>query len=152
MNQFQRMVLFILLLIPTAIFAQTYEFTYGYDASGNRTSRTFTLKSATIPQKDSISTWQEISEIKPEILEDQINDRKVRIYPNPTSGAVSVEIPELQDLPAIIRLFGVQGNLIRIFKVKGVFTNVDLSNQPPCMYILKISVGGQSSDWKIIKE
>jgi YD repeat-containing protein len=152
MKQFRWLVLLILFLIPTTILAQNYEFSYGYDASGNRTSRTFTLKSATIPQKDSISSRQEISEIEPEILEDLINDRKVRIYPNPTRGAVGIEIPELQDLPAMIRLFGIQGNLIRTFTVKGEFTNIDLSNQSPGMYILKISVGGQSSDWKIIKE
>lgn len=152
MRRYLQLAVLIMLILPSTIFAQTYEFTYGYDASGNRTSRTFTLKSATIPQKDTNSNPQEISKARQEILEDLINNRKVQIYPNPTKGVVRVEIHELQELPAIIHLIGVQGNHIRTSRVKGVFTNVDLSNQPPGMYILKISVGGQSSDWKIIKE
>jgi hypothetical protein len=152
MKQIQWMVLLILLLIPTAMYAQTYEFTYGYDASGNRTGRTFSLKSATIPQKDTISSPSELSRAKQEILQDIISDHKIRIYPNPTKGMINIEIPDNENLTALILVYGIQGNLILSEKVKGTLTGIDLNNQPPGMYILKISLGDQSSDWKVIKE
>lgn len=152
MRQSYRMVLLILILIPTSIFAQTYEFSYGYDASGNRTSRTFTLKSASISPKESTSIPNELSEAKQEIFEDIVSDYQIRIYPNPTRGMVSIEIPEFINLSAFILVYGIQGNLIRSVKVKGKSTRIDLSNQPQGIYILKISIGEQSSDWKVIKE
>lgn len=147
-----RIAVLAMLFIPTAIIAQTYDFIYGYDATGNRTSRTFSLKSAIIPPKDTVSITKEFSQTKQEIFEDKIGDYNIRIFPNPTKGFVNIEIPDIAQQSAHIRIFGTQGNQIQSVKVKGNYTRIDLSTQPPGVYFLKIIIAGHSSDWKVIKE
>lgn len=124
--------------------AQT-SYTFGYDASGNRTSRTITLKSAFIPQNDSIYAQQKT-------FDDLIGNRPVKIFPNPTKGLLQVELPYVENLNATIRVFGMQGSLIREVKVKDFTTNIDLSRYPNGVYILKISIDELSSEWRIIKD
>lgn len=124
--------------------AQT-SFTFAYDASGNRTSRTIALKSAFIPQNDTIAAKQET-------FEDLIGNRPVKIYPNPTRGLIQVELPLIENLNAIIRVYGTQGALIREVRVKDFTTDIDLSQHPNGLYILRISIDDLSSEWRIIKD
>jgi YD repeat-containing protein len=132
------------LLIAYSGKAQT-SYTFGYDASGNRTSRTISLKSAFIPQNDTIVA-------KKKTFEDLIGNREVKIYPNPTQGQLQIELPYVENLNATLRVYGMQGALIREVKVKDFTTNVDLSRYPNGMYILKISIDDLSSEWRIIKD
>lgn len=124
--------------------AQT-SYVFAYDASGNRTSRTILLKSGFIPQNDTIVAKQKT-------FEDLIGNREVKIYPNPTKGLLQIELPYIENLSAIIRIYGVQGVLVREIKVRDFTTEVDLSRYPNGMYILKISIDNLSSEWKIIKD
>ena len=68
-----------LLLTPILLVGQN-TIKYSYDAAGNRTERTIILatKSA-IVQSDTIFT-------------DQLAERDIKIYPNPTDGFLKVEI------------------------------------------------------------
>ena len=124
--------------------AQT-SFTFAYDASGNRTSRTIALKSAFIPQNDTIVAKQKT-------FEDLIGNRPVKIYPNPTNGLLQVELPYIENLNATIRVFGSQGALIKEVKVKDFTTDINLSQNPNGLYILRISIDDLSSEWRIIKD
>lgn len=59
--------------------AQT-TYTFTYDASGNRLSRTIQLKSGSITQNDTVAAKQTR-------FEDLIGNLPVKIYPNPTEVA-----------------------------------------------------------------
>ena len=69
-----------------------------------------------------------------ERYEDNADGQKVIIYPNPTKGQLKIEIQgDEQITNALIYLY-------------------DLSGYSPGTYILKIIMGGKTSEWKIVKE
>jgi YD repeat-containing protein len=135
--------LFLLLASLAGNAQTTYSFTY--DASGNRLSRIIPLKSASIANKDTLTNKQKT-------FEDLIGNRPVKIYPNPTKGLLKVEIPLTEEIRATIGIFTMQGALVKKQEVNSTSTEIDLNNQPPGMYILRISIGELSSEWKIIKD
>lgn len=135
--------LFLLLASQAGNAQTTYSLTY--DASGNRLSRVIPLKSAHIPNQDTLA-----NELK--TFEDLIGNRPVKIYPNPTKGLLQVELPYVENLHATIRVFGMQGALVREVNVRDFTTDIDLSRYPNGVYILKISIDELSSEWRIIKD
>ena len=141
---FIAMSFFLALILAFEGKAQT-SFTFGYDASGNRTSRTIALKSAFIPQNDTIAAKQKS-------LDDLIGNREVKIYPNPTKGLLRVEMPVIEGLSATIKVFSMQGILIKQLEINSISTEIDLSRQSPGIYIMRISIGELSSEWRIIKD
>lgn len=121
----------------------TYVFTY--DDSGNRTERVIDLtKSGKIPTGSSLSSE--------DFFNDEIADFNIKIYPNPTKGRLKIEIPDLQDNNARLMVFNNQGQLIKEINVNSNFSEINLSSHPSGMYILKILIGQNSSEWKIIKD
>jgi len=126
--------------------AQTKVFEFTYDASGNRTKREFIqLKSGSIPSDEGLSQEQKIHE-------DILNGYGIKIYPNPTKGRVTVHIAGIGDNKAGIYLYNPQGRLIKSSVFTGPENMVDLSGQPPGLYILRIIVESKNSEWKIIKD
>jgi YD repeat-containing protein len=121
----------------------TYSFTY--DAAGNRLSRIIPLKSARIANQDTLANKQKT-------FDDLIGNRPVKIYPNPTKGLLKVEFPFVEETSATLMVYSAQGALVRSIQVTSTFTEIDLSNQPSGMYILRIGIGELSSEWKIIKD
>ena len=134
----------LLLLVNTAGFTQvTYSFTY--DASGNRLSRVIPLKSAHITDKDTLA-----NQLK--TFDDLIGKQSVKIYPNPTKGNLKVELPNLENRNITLQVYTAQGAIIQNTVVTDTFTLIDLNSQVAGIYILRISIGELSADWKIIKE
>lgn len=118
--------------------AQTVEFSY--DNSGNVTSRKIiVLKSASF-----------VSDTLPIIMEDvQIN---VKIYPNPTSGNLKIEIPDFKDNDNILfQIYDLNGRLVMKSKGAGISNMLDLSRFANGTYILQMTRNNRSSSWRIIK-
>ena len=116
--------------------------TYYYDSAGNRVSRTISLapRSAQIGEEQPVYT-------------ETIADIKVKIYPNPTTGLVTVEITNLPEgESANIWLYAINGKLINTYKDAGNVIRVDLSNQPAGVYVMRIVAGERRTEWKIIKK
>ena len=138
----------ILLLVAAIVHpckAQT-TFSFGYDASGNRLTRTISLKSALITQ-DSVEIKK--AQIP---LDDLIGQHKIRIYPNPTKGILGVEIQNIGENTANLQIYSLGGLLLQKVRLASEYGNVDLSRQPAGIYFLKIIVGNKNAVWKIIKE
>lgn len=138
-----------LCLVLACTFAGNAQTTYsfGYDDAGNRETRAvILLKNAGIVA----DTLQAKQAEKP--LEDLIGNRAIKIYPNPTKGLLRVQVPPADGTPATLQVFTLRGALLRKARVIDEFSEIDLSGQPAGMYILRISVGDQSSEWKVIKE
>jgi hypothetical protein len=116
---------------------------YGYDAAGNRISRTITLTRHAIVSTDTIS----------EPVTEKLNDLEVKIYPNPTKGQLNVIISGLADNESgTISIYSAQGQLILKERISSLSVSLDISNQPIGTYIMKIIAGGKSTIWKIIKQ
>lgn len=118
--------------------------TFGYDAAGNRISRTITLPKKTLVTKAD-STEKPVSEV--------LGELQVKIYPNPTKGQLSVQVTGLNDgVIGTLGIFSMQGQLLLSGKASSYRTDLDISGQPAGTYILRINVGGKNTTWKIIKE
>lgn len=140
--------------LPEPGYSQTIHYSYGYDESGNRISReqviTYPKKSAQMP-KDSLSLVSPKDKVN-EVFKDLVENREITIYPNPTKGLLTVEIPLSNNDKARIRLFNIQWKLLIDNNNPGTMTEVDLSGQPAGIYLMQIFVNNKPSTWKIIKQ
>jgi hypothetical protein len=117
--------------------------TYSYDAAGNRISRTIVIGElrADVSEEQEITTYSEI-----------LSELLIKIYPNPTTGLIRIEIQNLPvDETANITLYELSGKLI-ISKQTSVSTEIDITGQPAGIYLLKIVAGKEQTKWKIIKK
>lgn len=145
---FFSVVCFLLLIISVPSFGMCGDttFVYTYDASGNRTERVIDLtKSAEIAASSS-STNEE------QLFEAELANLDIRIYPNPTKGLLKVEIPDIGDIKPTLVIYNLQGKQLVNKTVSNQISTINLSDQPPGMYIMKIVNGEESLDWKIIKD
>jgi len=115
---------------------------YAYDASGNRIKREILLT------KSAVATTTE-----PEVFTDQVVDRKVKIYPNPTQGQLKVEVENTEGIKnCTITITAMNtGKLITKKKATLPITDIDISNQPFGIYIMLIEIDGEYTSWKIMK-
>jgi hypothetical protein len=141
MKQFY--LLFSFLLILSSGVAQTVS--YGYDNVGNRISRKIVTLTKVQAAKKSSET--------PTPVIDQLGERKITVYPNPTKGALAVEITggDAKDEIRLI-LFSAQGTQLQNLKVTATTTPVDMSAYPGGWYILRVQAGEKVTEFKIIKQ
>jgi hypothetical protein len=145
----KRIIGIVLVLLPFCASSQTVKnFVFSYDASGNRIQRIIGLKSA---QTTSITTI-ESSTVSPPIIDNTIEGMTLQIYPNPTKGLIKLDIKGLRDENVRLYVYSVQGSIIFNSLVNNGITNIDLSKQPPGLYLMKIILKNQISEWKIVKE
>jgi len=138
------LILFLLSFLSTGI-AQNIV-SYAYDNAGNRISRKIVLLSSnpTHVKKDTIA---------PAPVEEQLGDRKITVFPNPTKGALAVEITGGSDKDDIhIVLFSAQGIQLKNLKVTNGTTAIDMHLYPAGWFILRVLAGDKVTEFKIIKE
>jgi hypothetical protein len=144
-KKLSKILLLFLLLISSGqmIRAQQDNVTYRYDAAGNRISRTIIIPSRAAS----------FDEEKPVVYSEIFSDIQLKIYPNPTNGLLKVEIYNLpEDQMAQIWIYAMSGQLIASFKDVSSTVNINISNQPAGMYLMKIVAGKFQTEWKIIKK
>jgi len=139
--------------LPWHCFSQTsiVNYTYGYDASGNRTSRTILIKKSAQLSKDSLFNASVKAKTK-DAFGEVFEKKQITIYPNPTKGLIIVEIPLSEGDNARISVYDIKGSLLHDYKNIGSSTNIDLTNEPIGTYLMKIFIGNKPTTWKIIKQ
>lgn len=138
-----KFILGLLLSTSLAVKAQS-KIGYSYDSSGNRVERTIVLE---IVKKAKASPEIENS------FTDNIDERNVKIYPNPTQGQLRVDISRLDEGDkCTLSLYSISGYLIFTDSNAGTTNCIDISNQKTGLYLLKITVNENTSTWKIIKQ
>ncbi|MCL1942161.1 MAG: T9SS type A sorting domain-containing protein [Candidatus Azobacteroides sp.] len=137
----------ILLVVTTsggALYAQN-TIQYGYDASGNRTSRTILLPSAPksqVPEQQNMPAYTDL-----------FAGLNISIYPNPTKGQLTVQIDGLQPEQTVdILVYSLSGSLLLKKTKVGAVTDIDIGSRPAGTYVMKIVSGENTTEWKIIKE
>lgn len=132
-------------LLPLASFAQN-RIEYSYDAAGNRIKREIVISATRAMAKE-----QAVDSLN--LYSDKLNEHAVKIYPNPTRGALRVSISGLRSADECqIGVYSTHGAQIMLTAVNTDNVDIDISNQPTGIYLLKITINKKSTTWKIIKK
>lgn len=138
--------LFYLALLPVVSSAQG-RIEYSYDASGNRVKREIVM-----PVPKAIAKQQNFSP-EDQSFSDMLHNHSIKIYPNPTEGALKICISGLKGTDKCsLEVYTFQGSQILRENVKTDNIDINISNQPIGIYLLRITINNNSTTWKIIKK
>ena len=144
-NQYSLFVILILFTIAGRAQSQNMV-SYAYDNAGNRISRKIVLLSSN-------PTHVKQDTIAPSPVEEQLGERKLTVYPNPTKGELKVEITSGNNKDEIsFRLISGKGVQLQSRKASNGTTPIDMTLYPPGWYILQVKVGDKVTEIKIIKQ
>jgi len=95
----------------------------------------------------------EINSFSEDVYTDKLKESDIFIYPNPTKGALAVEIRNKNPQASHqVTVYTMSGAVIFQQSQVGDYTPIDLSSQPRGVYLLRISSQNSFITWKIIKE
>jgi len=146
--------IYLILAIPLFCMAQTnLPRYYDYDAAGNRVLRTtIPMNLAPLAPQDSVGAHSlENSEI--EFFVETIAQVEIKIYPNPTTEKVTLEISRWEELQSgIFKLYSLSGQLLQEHPIHSATTAISLADLPKGAYFLKVHINSSTENWKIIKQ
>jgi len=165
------------LSIPLLSIAQgSLTFIYEYDAAGNRVRRkvinlappqltppppeepTFAEDpeeelTSLIPSTPLDFTKPAVPKDYTEYFVEKVAQIEMKIYPNPTTEKITLEIAGWQYLQTgIFKLFSLTGQLLQEQPVHSATTTISLAGFAKGAYILKVHINDKTEDWKIIKQ
>ena len=148
MKIFKTILLVILSIIAGIANGQTDPVSFSYDDNGNRIHRAIIVQKSMIVQFPTTELSLDQNLIPPE----PVGDMTIKIYPNPTRGILKLEIQNIasEETPTYM-IFDLNGTLHISKKLVSPETNIDISHLKDGLYILRIIIGKDISDWKIIK-
>ena len=118
---------------------------YEYDQDGNRSCR----RIAKIDDKAPAFNGDPNQAVE----QDNIGIQTVAIYPNPTKGIFSIGVTGLDsEKENYFLLYNMQGKLLKRQRITSDRTSVDITWDAAGMYLLDVSLGGNVSRWKIVKQ
>ena len=135
---------FLLVALVFAIATSAQKVEYGYDACGNRVLRQVVLDGA----NKSLSIDNQLEDFS----EEQLGEVQVRIYPNPTHGRLKVVLQGVEKEHCNINIYDVNGRQVANVARVDNENDIDLSSQPNGIYLMRFSINGEVSTWKIIKK
>jgi len=143
MNLKSLLTMFFLLAVSLMASAQVR---YIYDPAGNRILREHVSYARSRSQYgDEESDNRSTS--------DMLANRNIRVYPNPTSGQLKVEVLNFEDTDicdlSLCTLLGIQIASARLTSSHSIF---DLSAQKDGLYLLHMQINGIKHSWKILKK
>ena len=87
-----------------------------------------------------------------EYFVEKIAQVAIKIYPNPTTEKITLEISNMENLQiGAFKLFSINGQFLQEQPVHSATTIVSLSGLPKGAYILKVHINDVTEDWKVIK-
>lgn len=150
MNTFIKTIIILVTLVLSVASASAQNSTlhFGYDANGNRISRTLSVAKANDENilGDTINAPELVTDIT-----DLFGNAKVSIYPNPTHEKLTVSLSGLVEESAIVRILTTTGIVIIMDDAKEGNRDFDLSRLTTGMYLLQLSTPSTTKTWKIIK-
>ncbi|MDR2037508.1 MAG: T9SS type A sorting domain-containing protein [Bacteroidales bacterium] len=125
---------------------------FEYDNDGNMTARYVVSLSRMKADTDTSSAETMAAQQKEEIPSIMMGEQKITIYPNPTSGKITLAITNLDARQKnTFFLYDSTGRLVLSSQIKSESTSIEIKG-PAGMYLLDIRLGEVVSKWKIIKE
>jgi len=152
----KKFTLFLVLAIPLFCMAQTsLPRVYEYDAAGNRIVRkVLEMLLAPPAPEDSVEvTSYKLQVTSNEFFVEKLAQVEMKIYPNPATEKITLEITNLQDLQTgVFKLYNLNGQLLKECPVHSVSTELSLAGLSAGTYILKVFMNDKTDEWKIIKQ
>lgn len=134
------LLIFIPILSLPAVYGQN-RVSYVYDSAGNRTEKVIQLTKSAVSND---STYHFV---------DMVIKRELKIYPNPTRGQITVDIPAVENLKSgELVVYNLTGQVVIRKKIDSSTMLLDLSSNASGIYIFHILLNGEISTWKVIKE
>jgi hypothetical protein len=118
---------------------------YAYDYAGNRISRKIVLLGSNPSHVKKTAD--------PATTEEKLGDRVIKVFPNPTKGALAIDINggnEKDELRIIV--FDANGKQLLNKKIEAGTTPVNMGSYPVAYYILRVQAGERMTEFKIIKQ
>lgn len=135
-----------LLFSPFLLKAQN-KVAYAYDNAGNRIGREIVMQAQQAKASRQLPGTARLS------FTDMLNDHGIMIYPNPTYGFLKLCIYGLKDTDKCsMSLYTTKGAQIMANDVNKESLEINISNQPAGVYLLRITINNNSTIWKIIKK
>lgn len=145
----KKLILTVVSLFFSCILYSQTNFSFDYDANGNRIKREVIV----IPSKMAYSEMPNDSIVDDKSTINIIERDDIKIYPNPTKGDLNVELNTTSDIQKIqINIISIKGQLLYNTDVVQRAYNLDLSSFAQGAYILIMQVNDKKYEWKIIKE
>ncbi|MEA1897895.1 MAG: T9SS type A sorting domain-containing protein [Bacteroidota bacterium] len=146
----------IVVMVVAANSAEAQTIQYHYDNAGNRESRVIVVggggQKSMISDNQNQATLEELLKIE-ETISETIGEIEITIYPNPNQGQMVVQIDNIPDeIKSSIVVYDLAGKAIFRKEYLTKYTDVDITDSPNGTYILKIIVGKETSEWKVIKK
>lgn len=138
----------LLLLLSATTFAQNATVHFGYDANGNRTSRTLSIRKTEENGKptDTLKSPVFLGEAN-----DSFGKATATVYPNPTRDVLTVKLQGLGTNLAEASIITTAGVVIHQTELSDGSHDFDLSGLPAGIYLLRLAAPDISQTWKIIK-
>jgi hypothetical protein len=117
---------------------------YGYDACGNMKSRTLIL---------SLGLAQKSAGKEEDVQKDKLGQFDISLFPNPTKGQVILQVDGL-DEPGTgeYTIYNSSGKVVKDGVILPGGNAIDLTSEPTGLYFMKLQIGNETQQWKIIKE
>lgn len=158
-------ILLLVILLCVQMKAQQ-KFTYGYDESGNRIKRELVSTMLLMAAKDSMPEQEEevslteqtaspfgLQPFTSQELEAKVDAFAVHIYPNPSNGVYTLELPELQDgEQGMLQVYSTLGQLVREQRAVRKVQSVNITGTMPGYYLVKVTVEGKVVVKTLIKQ
>ena len=145
MNTFITKAILIFLISVAAVpclAQQTGTVSFSYDANGNRILRQIEIGGGR--GEAATATMGAMESHEP---------IEVALYPNPTEGRFSVGIAGAESGERIrATVTTMTGEVLYDKTIAGQTTDFDLTSQPAGIYLLRLTVRGESQVWKVIKK
>ena len=125
---------------------------YEYDEAGNRTLRKVVSMQLAPPAPPDTTQTANLTPQTADYFVETIAQVEIKIYPNPTTENVTLEISNMEKLQTgKFTLYSLTGQLLQEHQVYSSTSTVPLSNLPKGTYILKVNINNRIEDWKVIK-
>lgn len=126
---------------------------FGYDACGNRVSRTLEVKRE--DDRNGLAgnhPKESGDDANPAVSGDLVGGMAYAIYPNPTEGRlILVTEGAVPPEGAVATLLTLTGSVMEERVVRSNREELDLSGRPSGVYLLRLSYGNETHTWKVIK-
>ena len=89
----------------------------------------------------------------PEYFVETFAQVEMKIYPNPTTENITLQISNMETLQkGILQLYTLNGQLLQTRLLSEAEVIVSLAGHAKGTYILKVQINGITEDWKVIKQ
>lgn len=139
-----------LLLLSASALAQNTTVHFGYDANGNRISRSLEIRRI---QSNDFLAGEDNMDSVPTLdgRQDTLGGLHVSVYPNPTQGRFTIRQSGTATLPIEASLYTANGILIERRILSNLNEEFNLGERSAGVYFLRLSSEQEKQTWKVVK-